>query len=214
MHKPYSVMIEPVIPVVFSDGRLSEIGIREVFLQAHKIADLQCQSPLEEYAVFRLLVAIAMDMFRPKRWLDRQELLEAGRFDQETVDAYIADCEKDGPRFDLFDPVHPFMQTAYDPEIDEKAIKPVATLSVSLPSGNNHVFLDHRMESVPVMTPAEAFRAMITLYLFCTPGAQEYPSGVNNTPPVYNRILGESLFSTIILNMVSSKEMPQLETNY
>ena len=214
MGKNYSVMTEPVIPVMFSNGCYQEIGIRDVFLQAHEITDLQCQSPLEEYAVFRLLVAITMDILRPERWVDRGNLLEKGRFNPQMVENYICQCEKDGPRFDLFDPVHPFMQTAYEAALDEKASKPVATLSVSLPSGNNHIFLDHRPESIPVMSPAEAFRALITLYVFCTAAAQGYPSGVNNTPPVYTRILGGTLYETLILNMLGTKEHPQIEDGY
>lgn len=208
--QPYSVMKDPVIPVMLLDGSQAEMGIREIFHRAHEIEDLQCQTPLEQYAVFRLLTAIAMDMFHPERWLDRQALLEEGSFDQSAVDAYISECEKDGSCFELFDPEHPFMQSAYDAGTDEKAIKPVAVLSASLPSGNNHIFLDHRMESVPVMTPSEAFRAMVTLYVFCTAGAQGYPSGVNNTPPVYNVIVGRTLFESIVLNMVSVKEYPEI----
>ena len=214
MENAFSVMTEPIIPVVFSDGTLKELGIRDVLIRAHEIRDVQCQSPLEEYAIFRLLVAISIDILRPDRWLDRKELFEKGAFDPIVVDRYIADCEKDGPRFNLFDPKFPFMQTAYEEAMDEKAKKPVAKLSVSLPSGNNHIFLDHRPENIPAMTPAEAFRALITLYLFCTAGAQNYPSGINNTPPVYTQIIGSNLYETIILNMVATREHPQLENGF
>ena len=207
----YSVMKDPVIPVALLDGSQEEIGIREIFLRAHEIEDIQCQSPLEQYAVFRLLIAIAMDMLHPERWRDRKDLFEQGHFDPNTIDAYIAECEKNGPCFDLFDREYPFMQTVYDTKTDSKMLKPVSVLTPSLPSGNNHIFLDHRMESMPVMTPAEAFRSMLTLYVFCTAGAQGYPSGVNNTPPVYNIIIGRTLFESIVLNMVSVKEYPEIE---
>ena len=212
MSKSYSVMWDPVIPVSFLDGSSDEIGIRETFVRAHEIADLQCDSPLERYALFRLLVAFAIDMIRPERAADRKALLKKGHFDAAVMDDYIAACEQDGPRFDLFDPKHPFMQAAYDPVMDEKAVKPAAKLEVSLPSGNNHIFLDHRPETIPTMDPAEAFRAMISLYVFCTAGAQGYPSGVNNTPPVYSRVIGRSLFETIVLNMVAAREHPTIET--
>lgn len=214
MARPYSVMTEPVIPVAFLNGSLAKLGIRETLIRAHEIRDLQCLSPLENYALFRLMIAFATDILRPERRDDRRRLLEVGRFDAETVDAYIAACETNGPRFDLFDARHPFMQSAYDAEIDGKAIKPVAALSISLPSGNNHMFLDHRSESTPVMLPDEAFRAMLTLYVFCTAGAQGYPSGVNNTPPVYHRVIGNTLYESIILNMSSSREHASLEDGY
>ncbi len=211
MSKSYSVIWDPVIPVTFLDGNSNEIGIRETFVRAHEIIDLQCDSPVERYALFRLLIAFAIDMIRPERSSDRKALLKKGCFDKAAVDAYIAACERNGSRFDLFDSTHPFMQAAYNKETDEKAIKPVAKLEMSLPSGNNHIFLDHRPETIPSMTPAEAFRAMISLYVFCTAGAQGYPSGVNNTPPVYSRIVGRTLFEAIVLNMVATKEHPGIE---
>ena len=214
MHHPYSVMSEPVIPVLLNDGQPAKLGIRDVLVHADRILDLQCASPLEQYAVFRLLVAITTDLTRPNRWLDRQALLENRSFSAADVDAYIADCEAEGPRFDLFDAHHPFMQAPFNPVSDEKAIKPVAGLSVSLPSGNNHIFLDHRPEDVPFMTPDEAFRALLTLYVFCTAAAQGYPSGVNNTPPVYSRILGHTLYESLILNMISTREHPGISDGY
>lgn len=205
----YSVLTEPVIPVLLPDGTNASVGIREAFLKAHEIRDIQGDTPLERYALLRLLIAFAMDMLHPKNSFARRDLLEAGQFDAEVFDAYIALCERDGPRFDLFDPDHPFMQSKYDEVHDtDKMIKSVANLLPDLPTGNNHIFINHELENNHALSPARAFRAICVIYLFCFPvGAKEYPSSVNNTPPIYVTVLGKNLFETIIHNMLSISEM-------
>ncbi|MBR3016646.1 MAG: type I-E CRISPR-associated protein Cse1/CasA [Clostridia bacterium] len=205
----YSVLTEPVIPVLWPDGTSSTVGIREAFLRAHEIRDIQGETPLERYALLRLLIAFAMDMLHPRTSYDRRDLLDEGCFDQAVFDQYIALCEQDGPRFDLFDPDHPFMQSKYDEELDTKAEKPVASIVHSLPSGNNHVFIDHRPADVHELSPARAFHTVLASYLFCVSGTAG-PSSINNTPPVYAIMVENSLFETIILNMLSEKEASPL----
>ena len=205
----YSVLTEPVIPVLWPDGTSSAVGIREAFLRAHEIRDIQGEIPLERYALLRLLIAFAMDMLHPKTSYDRQDLLDEGQFDQAVFDQYVSMCEQDGPRFDLFDPDHPFMQSKYDENLDAKAEKPVASIVHSLPSGNNHVFIDHRAANGHSLSFSRAFIAMLASYLFCVSGTAG-PSSVNNTPPVYAVMIGNSLFETIIVNMLSEKEVGPL----
>ena len=205
----YSVLTEPVIPVLWPDGTSSEVGIREAFLRAHEIRDIQGETPLERYALLRLLIAFAMDMLHPGTSYDRRDLWEAERFDQTVFDQYISLCEQDSPRFDLFDPDHPFMQSKYEKTLDAKAEKPVASIVHSLPSGNNHVFVDHRIADDHSLSFARAFHAMLASYLFCVSGTAG-PSSVNNTPPVYAIMVGNSLFNTIIMNMLSEREVSPL----
>lgn len=201
----YSVLTEPVIPVLWPDGTNSAVGIREAFLRAHEIRDIQGETPLERYALLRLLIAFAMDMLHPRNSYERRDLLEAGQFDQEVFDQYVALCEKDGPRFDLFDPKHPFMQSRYDEKLD-KELKSVANLFPALPTGHNHVFIDHRLEDNYSIHPNHALGALCVIYLFCFPAGHGYPSSVNNTPPIYITITGLNLFETIIINLLSMSE--------
>ena len=207
----YSVLTEPVIPVLWPDGSCSSVGIREAFLKAHEIRDIQGDTPLERYALLRLLIAFSMDMLHPKNSSARRNLLEAGQFDADEFDEYIKLCEKDGPRFDLFNPEHPFMQSKYDEVLDAKAEKPVAAIIHSLPSGNNHVFLDHRFENTHILSFQKILGALCAAQLFSVsglagPGKPNLPSSVNNTPPLYISIIGHNLFETIVYNMLSLNE--------
>lgn len=210
----YSVLTQPVIPVLWQDGHEEELGIRDVFLHAHELADIRGDSPLERYALLRLLIAMAMDMCQLKYSKDRAKLMRDSRFSEEKFDDYVRECEKDGSRFDLFDAQHPFLQSVYDAALDEKAEKPVSNLFAYLPTGNNHVVMDHRMEDAFEATPAQAFRGLCATYLFSMAGAQGYPSSVNNTPPVYVVAIGENLFETLLINMLSERECGNIPFGY
>lgn len=202
----YSVLTEPFFPVVDLNGEYKEIGLKELFLNAHQYKTINGDNPLERYALLRLVISFAMDMYVLRTSADRRILFNSGRFTEEVFDSYIAECEKDGPRFELFHDTHPFLQAAYDEKKDVNAEKPIAILFHTLPSGNNHIFRDHRQVTQHAKTPAQAFRALCATYVFCVAGAQGYPSGVNNTPPVYVVVEGKNLFETIVLNMVAEKE--------
>ena len=205
----YSVLTEPTIPVLWLNGKSETISIREAFLCAHMIRDIQGDTPLEQYALLRFMIAFSMDMLHPKNSFERRELLDQGHFDISIFDDYCCMCEKDGPCFDLFDPVHPFLQSRYDNALDAKAEKPVSAIIHSLPSGNNHTFIDHRSANAHAITPDKAFRALCTSYLFCVSGTAG-PSSVNNTPPLYAIVLGNNLFKTLVYNMLSESEVKPL----
>lgn len=208
----YSILTEPAIPVLMADGTRTAMGIRDIFSHAHEIQDIQALIPLERYAVFRLLVAFSMDVFHPKDSYARQDLLAAGRFDIRAFDAYVDECEKDGPRFDLFDAEHPFLQSRYDEQWDVKpnVEKPVATLFHFLPSGNNHVFFDHRIENTHDVPAAEAFRALCACYLFSISN-KSGPGSINGTPPLYAIAIRQNLFETLVANMLSEAEAQPLD---
>ena len=206
----YNVMTNPVIPVIMMNGVRQILCLRDALLHAHEIKCVDAQ-PLEKYAMERFLIAFLMDMLHPETVYDRRNLYVSGKISEAVFNDYIAMCEKDFPCFDLFDKTHPFMQAAYDTEMDEKSIKPVSSLRIDLPTGNNHMFLDHRRADSHSMTPSEAFMEMLTLYSFCTACAHGYPSCVNNTPPVYSVVEGDNLYKTLILNMVSQLECGQMD---
>lgn len=206
----YNVMLNPVVPVIMENGTRQVLSVRDTLLHAHEIRCIDAQ-PQEEYSVVRFLVAFLMDALHPDTVYDRRVLYNTGHFSTAALDEYIAVCERDYPCFDLFDKEHPFMQASYNAEMDEKNKKPVSCLRIDLPTGNNHVFLDHRRSDSHVMTPFEAFVEMLTLYTFCTACAQGYPSCVNNTPPVYSLVEGITLFETLVLNMTSRFECGQMD---
>lgn len=207
----YSVIKCPVVLVLDMNDRVQEMSFRQVFEQAHLLKDISGDNPLDRFAMFRLLVAFAMDAYKPQTWRERKELFNQGCFDMKQFDEYVNQCEQNGACFDLLDAQKPFMQAAHDEELDRNALKSIAKLSPVLPQGNNHMFWLHQPEEVQCMTLTRAFRTMLGLYTFCTAMSQGYPSPVNNTTPVYTMVKGENLYQTIILNMLSIAECEPID---
>ena len=199
----FDVMREPWIDCVTTDGRTVTLGIRELLLRAHELREVRDISPLQEYGIYRLLCVIAMDMLKPRDSDDMEDLLDKGRFDAATVDEYIALCEKDGPCFDLFDPLRPFMQDGYDERYDEKKnIKPVRTMLYDIPSGNNHIHFYHSGAEGEELSYAQCARALCAVNVFCTSGLQG-PSTVNGAPPIYVIVKADDLYRMIIVNCIN-----------
>lgn len=172
---------------------------------AAALEGVQCASPLETCAVYRLMIAFAMDALQLQNRDERTALLRRGAFDMRPFREYAERCEREGFSFDLFDAQRPFMQSAYDARVDgEEKRRLAAEIVLNVPSGNNHVFFDHRPSAR--LYPGDALCHLLSAYLFCTAAAQGYPSSVNNTPCVYVLHRGKTLFATLVLNMLSVAE--------
>ena len=117
------------------------------------------------------------------------------------IEKYITQCQAEGVSFDLFDGARPFLQSPYDSAID-KDVKPVSVMDFTIPSGNNHTHFDHRKPEELQLKPEQAARLLIAAQLFCTAGAQGYPSGVNASPPFYGMVKGACLFDTLVYTLL------------
>ena len=201
----YNVLEEPWIPVIDLDGKRKMLGIMDTLAQAHQIKEISDTIPSYEYGVFRFLCAFLMDVYRPEEWGSIQDLYDRKSFDMGTIQDYIECCKKEGVSFDLFDKKRPFLQTAYNEEYDKNLVS-VAALNIAMPSGNNHIHFEHRKEQEQSMTYEEAARGLCALNLFCTAGAQGYPSTINGAPPIYFVYEGANLFESLVYSMVAVEE--------
>lgn len=200
MRASFNVLDQPWIPVVRMDGREESLGIRETLYCAHELRELSSASPLEEYGLYRFLGLFLMDALRPESEESIEDLLEAGSFDREAIEDYVALCRSEGVSFDLFDEERPFLQSKHDPSIDGEP-KPATVLDFTRASGNNHTHFDHTPNAAAIL-PDKAARLLLTTYLFCTAGAQGYPSGVNAAPPFFGVIQGANLFETLVYTLL------------
>lgn len=198
----FNVLTQPWIPVLERNGTTKEAGLMEVLEQAHIFCGINDSSPMVEYSVYRFLIVFLMDMLRLEDEEALDELLEEGRFDPDIIHDYVDQCQKEGVSFDLFDSEHPFLQTSYRKDWDREP-KPVSTLDYSIPNGNNHIHFEHKREKV-VYTPGKALRMMLAAQIFCTAGAQGYPSNVNGAPPWFTLIRGKNLFQTLVFGMIGT----------
>lgn len=200
MKASFQILTQPWIPVKELDGSMKELSLLETLERAHLLSEIQDPSPMVEYSVYRFLIVFLMDMLRPEDEEVLEELLDEGQFDRDTIQRYVRQCEQEGVSFDLFDSERPFLQTQYRADWDRDP-KPVSTLDYSIPNGNNHIHFDHKREKI-TYTPGKALRMMLAAQIFCTAGAQGYPSNVNGAPPWFTLIRGKNLFQTLVFGMI------------
>ncbi|GAA6756658.1 type I-E CRISPR-associated protein Cse1/CasA [Thermus thalpophilus] len=198
----FNLLEEPWIPVLWG-GQVREVSLRQALLEAHAIARIETASPLEEAALHRLLLAVLHRALPPVRdEQDAADLLDGGSFDRGALESYL---DRHFHRFWLFHPDAPFLQIADLPE--EKPV-PWTKLRPELASGNNPTLFDHTTDENPPKIPyAEAARALV-VHLSFAPGGLIKRLGVTSgkdaplARPAVFLPTGESLFETLVLNLV------------
>lgn len=196
----FNVLTEPWIPIEDFHGHIKEYGILEALEKAHELQGISDSSPLFHYSMYRLLIAFLTDALRPQSVYDLLDIYDAGKLPMKRITQYIKECEVDGTCFDLFDPVRPFLQSAWDEQLDSKAVRSVALLVHDLPSGNNAIHFDHRLQDTQAFSPQICARALCAVNVFCTSGLQG-PSGINGAPPWYVLVSGKNLLERLIYNI-------------
>lgn len=200
MSETFQVLTEGWIPVVDLEGNQRKLGILQTLEQAHTLREISDASAMVEYSLYRFLAVFLMDALRPEEVGDLEDLLEEGEFPKEVLEGYVQLCREEGVSFDLFDTQRPFLQTPYCEKWDKQE-KPVGVLNYTLPSGNNHVHFDHRNPQAIAMEYDEAAKYLLCAQLFCTSGAQGYPSNVNASPPYFTVVKGRNLFETLVYSL-------------
>ena len=205
------------IPVRESNGKVREIGLEEVMRRAHELRQVEGESPLETVSLYRLLVGLAHHLagdFRLVR--EWRKIGLQGRFDEAKVTWYFHGSPW-ADRFGLFDKAFPFWQCPGLVNIDAKTKSerpvPVASLVHSVASGNNKTLFSHQTDDGNFsLSAAEAARALVTAQYFSFSGTfnktSNYFGDCNNTSQalfvsgIPCILMGDTLFETIILNML------------
>jgi len=193
----YDLLTEPWIAVADQAGAVEETGLKPLLLRAHELRELRDPIPTAEFGIYRLLIALVLDIYRPRHEDDLEDLLHEGRFAPEKIEEYF---RKWGDRFDLFHPERPFLQSPGAGQPDQ----PLALLHFAIPSGTNASHFHHQHEEAFVLAPAAAARLLTTPAPFMTMGGAGYSPSVNGAPPWYVLAAGANLFETLVLNAAPS----------
>lgn len=198
----FNVLMDDWIPVRDQDG-IHDMSILQVLEHAPEYLEIVDASPQYEFGIYRMLFAFLMDAYRPAGEWEIKRILKKGCFDMEKISNYIAECNLNGERFDLFDQEHPFLQIPLKEWENAEGV-PVANMINFRPHGNNHIHFEHTLDREQEIDYKEAAKLLCSLSLFCTSMTQEYPSTVNGAPPTYCLVKGENLFETLVYGMVPS----------
>jgi len=196
----YCLIREPWIPVVDASGKSREVNLLDALCRADEWVEIRDPLPLVELGVYRLLIAIALDLLfiEPEKEpipRDIKALLRAGSFSETEVSDYLKRYQN---RFDLFSLEHPFLQT---PGGDSEPDKPLAALLPPLPSGTNVGHFHHAPENLFGVCQAAAARLLTTVAPFMTAGGAGLSPSINGAPPWYVLVRGNNLFETICANL-------------
>jgi CRISPR system Cascade subunit CasA len=191
---------EAWVPVRFTDGTRDRVGLRELFVRAHEISDLELPVAPAAAGLLRICAAIASRIGRPggvllsdedlvedaRAWgKERDAHLAAGRFDQSMVDAYFDD-PRWADRFRLFDARRPFLQ---DPRLAAQCVDAkghpnpsgVNKLVFGRPTGvNGAILFGHFSDGDPVPVDAAQAAWHLIAQLYFGPSGQCTPRRISD----------------------------------
>ncbi|PQZ94896.1 type I-E CRISPR-associated protein Cse1/CasA [Arthrobacter sp. MYb227] len=210
----FNLVDEAWIPVQRLDGSLAELGLRDLFAQAHLLRRMSNEVPTLDFAILRVLLAVARQAVGAvEEPLDEwTSLWEQESFPAETVEAYL-DRNEIHNRFDLLGARAPFMQTP-TLETPKNEYDSPGRLIPDIPAGHQH-FTTRAGSGAATLSFAEAARWLVHLqaydYSGIKPGAlgddrvkggKGYPIGTGWAGRLGGLYVeGANLFETLMLNL-------------
>ncbi|MEU2032834.1 type I-E CRISPR-associated protein Cse1/CasA [Nocardia amamiensis] len=198
-------------------GRKSDrIGLRELFIRAHNIDDVEVGLPPAASGLWRLLTVIAARVTGldapgpgPEEWLTRRDnLLDVGKFDVDEVERYFHRFED---RWMLFGSQRPWLQ---DPRLAEQCSSSsgLNKLVFGRPAGNNQPWLSHHHDGLPAPLPVEDAVLHLIAQLYygapgrCTARTVDAQKEANNTAgPLRGLVsfhpVGKNLFESLVVGI-------------
>jgi CRISPR system Cascade subunit CasA len=202
----------PWIQVLRRDGSQDELSLRQVFEQAGGLRRVTGDLATQEFALVRLLLAVAHDALDgPGDVEEWAELWE----DPDCFAPVQAYLEEHRERFDLLHPVTPFLQTAKLRTAKDEVFS-LNRIVADVPAGEP--FFSARMPDVERLTFAEAARWVVHVHAYDTSGIKTGMAGDNRVKggKVYPLgtgwagglggvfVEGDTLRETLLLNLVAA----------
>jgi CRISPR system Cascade subunit CasA len=202
----FNLWTEPWISLEDSRGDLSQHGIRNALLNAHKYVAIYDPSPLVVVGIHRLLTAILQDALHPQENGDLEQLWADGRFPADKIDEFD---EQYADRFDLFSEDKPFFQSAdlpmFPDEKERKASKHVAQLFPETPSGSLVTHYRHLTDEEQVFSPVAAAVGLVTMPPFISSGGAGLMPSINGVPPIYVLPSGKTVFESLTASLITAR---------
>jgi CRISPR system Cascade subunit CasA len=207
----YNLLEEPWVPCLDRSGTPVVLDLLDCLSRAHELREVRDESPLVTFGLDRLLLAIVQDQVAPRdkaSWVDH---FRKGRFDPALIEQIRT---RDGDRFDLFHPTHPFYQSGdvlLEPDQGSKypALTTVGRLRAEVPSESNVNHFRHAYDDEQAYCPACTARGLVTLAPFAQSGGRGYTPSINGDPPIYVWLGGRNLFETLSWNLVLPGTRPK-----
>jgi CRISPR system Cascade subunit CasA len=213
----FSLLDEPWVKVRTLSGVVQELSLPDVFAEAQHLRGLAGELPTQDVAMLRLLEAVLLGATRPPRQRNEGANLDlweawwnAGRFPALVMD-YL---EQHRDRFDLLDPLAPFLQVA-ELHTDSGKASGLVKLIADVPDGHQY-FTTRAGRALDSLDYAEAARWLVHCHAFDCAGIKTgaaddkrvkggkgysmgYPAWAGNLGLILAE--GRNLFETLMLNL-------------
>ncbi|MFI5525203.1 type I-E CRISPR-associated protein Cse1/CasA [Streptomyces platensis] len=208
----FDLTSHPWLPVQYLDGRQEVLSLGEVFAQAHRVRRLVGDVPTQEFALLRLLLAIAHDALEGPADVDEWADLWPDESSFASFEGYLAAHRG---RFDLLHPTVPFFQVA-GLRTSRDEVFGLNRIVADVPNGEP--YLSARMPAVGRISFAEAARWLIHAHGYDTSGIKTgvvddervkggkvYPLGVGWAGTLGGVFAeGATLRETLLLNLIAA----------
>ncbi|MEU9737176.1 type I-E CRISPR-associated protein Cse1/CasA [Streptomyces sp. NPDC048002] len=209
---PFNLTTEPWVGVLHRDGVELELSLRQVFEQAHELRSIVAELPTQEFALLRLLLALAHDALDgPREMEDWAALWE----DPECFTPVLSYLDTHRDCLDLCHPTRPFLQSAGLRSAKGEVFS-LNRIVADVPAGEP--FFSTRMPDVERLTFAEAARWVVHVHAWDTSGIKTgmvgddrvkggkvYPLGTGWAGGLGGVFVeGDTLRETLLLNLPSA----------
>jgi len=194
----FNLVDRPWIPVLVPGQVAPQLfSLRDTLVQAHVLTGLWGDSPLENAALYRLLLAVLHRGFGPADPAAWGQLWAAGHFPPAPLTAYLQQWQG---RFDLFAAEHPFFQ-AQGPG------RTISALHLVFSQGRSATLFQHYTEDPGIaLTPPQAARQLLAVQQFGLGGLSGIPhQNLTDSPSARGIVFlaqGDTLFETLMLNLL------------
>jgi CRISPR system Cascade subunit CasA len=159
----FSLLSEPWIPLLATDGSRREASLQEVLLHPDRWRGIDGANPIETFSLYRLLLAICHRAIGPSAD-PRIELLAS--WPQKALQDYLSHWID---HFDLLHPQTPFLQVA---ALAQAGLNPSpwTRLALDRSSGSARLIWDHSIDERPTPLGLAAIARLLVAHLQFTPG--------------------------------------------
>ena len=197
----FNLIDEKWIPCIRADdGQTVILSLRETLAESHTLYDIAGDTPPQTAALYRLLIAILLRVYRPAadNFAVWREMWRSPTWDMDRINAYLDEWRH---RFDLFAAERPFFQS----DSDDSRVRPKPITSLKYGNGflHNPLFDHDNEDKGQAVTAAAAARNLVAVQTFGLGGGHK---GMFSDAPLSKGIVffvqGGNLKDTLFLNLL------------
>jgi len=190
----YNLLEEEWIPVLWRDGKVSRVGIREALTEAGRIRQIAASNPMDRVALLRFLLAVLM-------WCKEDAKSSLAALDEKSADIpenWLAKLKENKAAFNLLGDGKRFYQ---DELLKGKESRTIGDLLVEFPGADSVNHMRHVVhDSSYGFCPACCAMGILRLSVWA-PANRFYPASVNPCSAAYAFTEGKNLFQTLCANL-------------